>query len=297
MGAKKLITKESIAAKLDELPTLPAIVYELSQLINDPMSSTAEVEEIMSNDQSLSVKVLKLVNSAYYAIPGGVTTLSRAIGYLGFDTVNQLVLSASIFNALRLNGSNAFNVSELWKHAFGSAIASETIGKHIHHPLPAELFVCGLLHDIGKVALCRVDPDLLIDIMETVHKNDCTFLDAEAHLSMPSHCEIGALLAKRWKLPPKMQATITYHHSRDPNSRKRITSDISLMVDVVYLANLLVHALHFGDSGHKKVMGAPREILERLTIDPDAGFSGLLKEIQANLSKASDFLKLLESET
>src|ERR1700745_3382504 len=103
MGAPQL-TQESIVARLDELPTLPSIVYELSRIIKHPMSSTSDVEKIMSNDQSLTAKVLRLVNSSYYAIPGGVSSLSRAIAYIGFDTVNQLVLCASILKALETKG-------------------------------------------------------------------------------------------------------------------------------------------------------------------------------------------------
>src|ERR1035437_1814036 len=94
------LTQESITSRLDNLPSLPSIVYELSQVINDPMSSTTDVEKIMANDLSLTSTVLSLVNSAYYAIPGGVSSLSRALGYIGFETVNQLVLSASILKVL-----------------------------------------------------------------------------------------------------------------------------------------------------------------------------------------------------
>ena len=108
------LDQETIIAKLDELPTLPAIVYELSRIINDPMSSTTDVEKVMANDQSMTAKVLQLVNSAYYAIPGGVTSLSRAIAYIGFDTVNQLVLSASILKSLETKGSPAYDVNEFW---------------------------------------------------------------------------------------------------------------------------------------------------------------------------------------
>ena len=95
--AAPVLNQESLTSRLDELPTLPNIVYELSRVINDPMSSTKEVEALMANDPSLTAKVLKLVNSAYYAIPGGVTSLGRAIAHIGFDTVNQLVLCASMW--------------------------------------------------------------------------------------------------------------------------------------------------------------------------------------------------------
>src|SRR5262245_5041227 len=145
MSARQL-TQESLLARLDEIPSLPSIVYELSQVINDPMSSTNDVEKIMANDLGLTSKVLRLVNSAYYAIPGGVSSLGRAIGYIGFDTVNQLVLSASILQALENKGPQRFDVNEFWKHSIGVGMASETIGKYVQHPTPADLFTCGLVH-------------------------------------------------------------------------------------------------------------------------------------------------------
>ena len=114
MGAAVKLSEHDVTAKLDELPTLPSIVYELSKVINDPMSSTGDVEKLMSNDQSLTTKVLKLVNSAYYAIPGGVSSLSRAIAYIGFDTVNQLVLSASILSALETKEPTDFKLAEFY---------------------------------------------------------------------------------------------------------------------------------------------------------------------------------------
>src|SRR4051812_46579450 len=100
MGAAEKPSSFQIADRLDELPTLPTIVYELSKVINDPMSSTADIEHIMAGDQSMTAKVLRLANSAYYAIPGGVANLQRAIAYIGYDAIHQLVLSASIINAL-----------------------------------------------------------------------------------------------------------------------------------------------------------------------------------------------------
>src|SRR4051794_25653694 len=111
MSAAQQLTRDAIVNHLDELPSLPTIVYELSRVINDPMSSTSDVEKLMANDQSLTAKVLSLVNSAYYAIPGGVNSLSRAIAYIGFDTINQLVLCASILKALETKGPQQFDIN------------------------------------------------------------------------------------------------------------------------------------------------------------------------------------------
>jgi putative nucleotidyltransferase with HDIG domain len=291
--AARALTTDSIAAKLDELPTLPTIVYELSRVVNDPMSSTHDVEKLMANDQSLTTKVLRLVNSAYYAIPGGVTSLSRAIAYIGFDTVNQLVLSASILKALETKGPQRFDMNGFWKHAIGVAIASETIAKIVSHPMPSDLFTCGLVHDMGKVALYTVDMEAMLSIVDTAKADQSTYSEAETKLGIPSHTVIGAMLAARWTLPAAIQAVIKHHHTKEPGLRGGLTAELNLNVDIVSLANLLTHALKFGNSGHDKILGAPKELLERLTIHPERDFKNVLQEIKKSMDKAADFLRVL----
>lgn len=290
MQAQKL-TPDYISAKLDELPTLPTIVYELSKVINDPMSSTSDVEKIMANDLSLTAKVLRLVNSAYYAIPGGVSSLSRAIAYIGFDTVNQLVLSASILKALEVKGPTSFDMNAFWRHCIGVAIASETVAKFVRHPTPADLFTCGLVHDMGKVALYSFASDLVMHVVREAEASQTTYSEAESKLNIPSHVDVGQQLALKWTLPVNLQAAIKFHHEKD-SARRRLTVELNRDVDIVVLANLLTHALKYGNSGHQKILGAPKELLERLTISPDE-FKTLVQEIKTGMDKASDFLRVL----
>jgi HD-like signal output (HDOD) protein len=293
MAAAPQFTQETIIARLEELPTLPTIVYELSQIINDPMSSTSDVEAIMANDLSLTTKVLKLVNSAYYAIPGGVSSLSRAIAYIGFDTVNQLVLSASILKALETNGPQRFDLNGFWKHSIGVGIASETIAKYVKHPLPADLFTAGLVHDMGKVALYSLEQEAMLKITAYAKETALSYLEAETALDIPNHTIIGQALAKKWQLPLMIQSIIRYHHTKEHNQRSGLAGEGNRNVDIVFLANLLAHALKFGNSGHDKVAGAPREVLERLGLNPEHDLKAVLQEIKSNIDKASDFLRVL----
>jgi putative nucleotidyltransferase with HDIG domain len=287
------ISMDAVLAKLEEIPTLPSIVYELSQVINDPMASTSDVERIMANDLSLTTKVLQLVNSAYYAIPGGVSTLSRAVSYIGFETVNQLVLSASILQALEIKGPQRFNTSEFWKHSIGVAISAESIARFVHHPSPADLFTCGLVHDLGKVALYAIEPEAMLAAVAKSRESQVTYEEAEAQLKLPSHTHIGQALAQRWNLPARIQACILHHHTKEHSQRGGVTAEISRDVEVVFLANLLIHALKFGDSGHTQIVNAPRENLERLALDPLKDLRPLLLQIKSDLDKAADFLRVL----
>jgi HD-like signal output (HDOD) protein len=291
--AAELFTQDFVVSKLDQLPTLPTVVYELSRVINDPMSSTSEIERIMSSDQSLTAKVLRLVNSAYYAIPGGVSSVGRAIAFIGFDTVNQLVLSASILKALEIKGPAKFDMNEFWKHSLGVAIASEAIAEFTRHPNPPDMFTSGLVHDMGKVALYTIHPEAMLSIVKHAKENKLSYFEAESEMNLPRHTTMGYLLAQKWALPSQIMAVIKYHHQKEPQLRGGLSADLNNCVDIVYLANLLIHGLKFGHSGHDVILGAPKEVLARLTIDPDQGFKSLILKIKGNLDKASDLIRIL----
>ena len=170
---------QAIVEKLEDLPTLPPVVYELSRIINDPMSSTKEVEQVMTNDPALTAKVLKLANSAYFGVPGGVATLNKAIAFLGYDTIQQLVLATSIIEALEVTGPAKFDFNEFWKHSIGVAMASETIAKSVGVKLPSDLFTCGLVHDMGKIVMFILAQEEFLQNIATAEADSTTLIEAE----------------------------------------------------------------------------------------------------------------------
>jgi HD-like signal output (HDOD) protein len=292
MGAVEKIPSLQIVDRLHELPTLPSIVYEISRVISNPMSSTSDLENLMQNDPSLTAKVLKLANSAYYAIPGGATTLKRAIAYIGYDAIQQLVLSTSIINALDSKTSQHFDPPMFWKHSLGVAMASETTAQFVHYKNPSDLFTCGLVHDIGKIALYLIVPELFSATLAAAKENGWTFIEAEERLEMPKHTVIGRELAAKWKLPVPLQAVTAYHHQKEPGKRAGFSPEMHLVVDIVMLSNILIHALQFGNSGHSKIVGVPKELAERLQLDA-AKLKELIAKVKVSISNADNFLKII----
>lgn len=286
------MTSQSIVDKLDELPTLPTIVYELSRVINDPMSSTTEIEKIMSSDQSLTAKVLRLANSAYYAIPGGVSSLQRAIAYIGYDAINQLVLSASVMNALNAKSSGEFDPTQFWQHSIGVAMAAETTARFVHYKTPSDLFTSGLIHDMGKVALYIIAPDLFLESVKLANEKNLTLFEAETELGNPRHTVVGRELAAKWRLPSLLQATIAHHHQKDSALRGGLSAEANRVVDMVFLANIIVVALKFGNSGHAKAVGVPKEVVERLQLNPEK-LKELIGKIKQSVASADAFLKII----
>lgn len=293
MGAQK-ITYDDLQERLNDLPTLPTVVQELNRIIADPMSTIKDVEEVMLKDQSLTAKVLTLANSAYYAIPGGVSNLSRAIGFLGFDTVHQLVIAASVFSTLKVSGKTDFDMIAFWKHSIGVAIVSEVIAERIGHKQPSDLFTCGLVHDMGKIAIAMLNTELLDEISEHAVSEKITFFQAERQMESMNHTRIGKILGEKWKLPMPVQNCVLYHHEAKTTLRSGISPEMNQYVDIVYLANSLMHAIRFGNSGYKVAQPLPKEILQRLSIQPEE-VGPMVKEFKEPLAAAEAFLKILES--
>src|SRR6478735_12608516 len=106
-----------LLSKLQDIPTLPVVATRVNELINDPTSSSADIAEVLKKDQVLTAKILRLVNSSYYAIPGGVADVQRALAFLGFNTLAQLVLGLSVFSLFSEIQDDDFTMLDFWRHA------------------------------------------------------------------------------------------------------------------------------------------------------------------------------------
>jgi putative nucleotidyltransferase with HDIG domain len=293
-AAKNLRPKpevEDLLRRLESLPTLPSVMYELNRLINDPTSSAGDVTKVMEKDQSLTGKVLKVVNSAYYAIPGGITSLHRAIAYLGYDTINQLVLAASVFKTMNKTSKSKFNLNDYWKHSVGVAMTAETLAKWCNHTNPSECFTGGLLHDVGKLALYHVAPDYWDAIVSEAFAKNITVTASELNLNIMSHTEVGALLVNVWKLPSVLEYIISYHHELNL-AKRHCPQENNHTIDIVALANKMVHDLDFGNSGHTQKFPADGNLLKRINLN-SIQLPLILKDVLRNLSNADDFIKII----
>lgn len=294
MGAVEKLSSEEVVQHLEALPELPKIVYELNRVINDPMSSISEVESIMASDQGMTTKVLRLANSAYYSIPGGVSNLRRAIAYIGYDVVNQLVLSTSIVGALGTKNSDLFDQTRFWKHSLGVAMAAEATARFVGYNTPSDLFTCGLVHDMGKIATHIVAPDEFAEILEFAKTREVSVEEAEREVGGIRHTLVGRELAEKWRLPMIIQASVAYHHEKDPEVRGALSQELNRVVDIVLLSNLIVHGLKFGHSGHTKIAGVPKEVIHRLHLDQSQLKDLILKTKEA-LESADNFLSIIGS--
>jgi len=237
-----------LLAKLKDIRILPMVAMKVNELINNPSSSSSDIAAVMKKDQVLTAKVLKLVNSSYYAIPGGVADVQRALAFLGFNTLAQLVLSLSVFSIFSEFDGEDFSMMGFWRHALGTAVGTEMLAKRLKYPKPEEAFTCGLLHDIGKIVLHEIDPDCLMQIVGEAKSSHSSFVDAERKREVPAHTYLGEAIANKWGLPQIIRLCIRYHHV-DVTKMDSILASAKPVIQMVRLANTLCVKNQFGKSG------------------------------------------------
>ncbi len=287
--AKTNAQYQELLQKLQEIPTLPIVAVRVNELINDPNSTSAQVAEVLRRDQALTAKILRLANSSYYAIPGGVTDVQRALAFLGFNTVAQLVLGISVFSLFTREGDEVFSLPEFWKHTLAVAVCSETLARKL--PLgikPEEAFTCGLLHDIGKLVLHQIDPARFRQILMETKKRQCSFTEVEKEWDLPGHAFLGEAMATQWGLPQVIRLAIHYHH-QDVSKLGSVLSSAKPMIQLVRLANSLCVKNRLGQSGDYSDGGLSLELLAPFKLDAVA-LQEVEKDLAGNMEKAGAFL-------
>jgi len=276
-----------ISQKLGDLPTLPTVITKISMLMQNPRTSANEVGEAITTDQSLTSKTLKLVNSAFYGFPGRINTITHAIVILGFTTVKNIVLTASIFSALGKKGDiSGFDIKTFWLHSISTGAAAKVISEHLKSKYTEEAFIGGLLHDLGKVVLSHCAKDEFRNVIKYREDHNCLLVEAEKAVLNVTHQEMGGWVAERWNLPKDLAATIQYHHA------PRLAGLYEETASIVHLADIICRALGSGSGGDNRIPVVADYVWDKLKIDR-VDFQKLLSSVEDEIDKASVFLQEL----
>lgn len=232
--------ESQIYKKLDqikELPTLPTIVFELNEHLQNPETSIAKVSETIEKDQAMALKILKLVNSAFYGFRSKVSDVKNAVVLMGFNAVHNAIISVSVVNALpKTLLFQDFEMIEFWKHSLAVAVTSKNIAQKAGVQSPDNCFVGGLLHDVGKVIMAQNFTDEFVKVWTLMQNEYLSFYDAEQRELPVDHTKIGAYLADRWQLPKGLIDAIRWHHDFQPDN-----GNAGFMMNI-HLADILVNS-------------------------------------------------------
>jgi len=273
---------------ISSIPTLPTVIERITRLLQSPKTSAEEIGKAITTDQALASKVLKLVNSAFYGFPGRISTITHAIVILGFSTVKNIVLTASILDIFKRKSRTDvadFNFEQFWMHSIACGAASQSIAKFLGNKDKEECFIAGLIHDMGKVILCQYLPEDFKEAYSLGRQQGLLFYESEKKLFNITHEEIGGMLAERWNLPKSLQYAIKYHHNPSTSHDHYMTTAI------VHCADIFVRALDYGNGGDTKIPMVTESVWKNLGLE-NAPLPTLFDNIEDEFEKANVFIQL-----
>jgi putative nucleotidyltransferase with HDIG domain len=287
-----------VAKALDSLPTLPVVALQIGEVIHGKNVSVQQVAEILRTDPATSAKLLRLVNSPYFGIPGGVSDVARAIPFVGFNTLYQLVLSISVLEALGARHA-AFDPRSLWVHSLTVATAARELATELRFADAGACFTAGLLHDMGKIALAKVDPENLAAAFESMRTDGLTMVEAERKHDLAPHDRVGSRLARQWRFPATLATPIEQHHEiHRIEIYERLAPNLRTITEIVASADYVSQrcAEAFGaDAASEDGDHQIPELFARNGFT-DAAVTSLCDRTKAQLERSKVFLSLLDSQ-
>lgn len=276
-------------ANIRNLPTPPIVFSQIQKVINDPDVSAAVIAGILSEDPAMSVKVLKLTNSAFYGLTREIDSVKQAVVIVGMEAIKNLVLAASVLDMFKGPDFDQEFQEKFWRHSLAVGFCGRILARKIRSRGmidPDSAFSCGLLHDIGKVVMCC----FLRDEFKTVTKerlNDkqSPTCEVEERVLGYSHAQIGGILATQWKLPHRLAEAITFHH------QPQLCESEDPIAYLIHISNYVAKKT-FLDRDEKYLIGRPDPgVLDYLQIseeDTDS-YTDLLRE---EYVKAETFMQM-----
>ncbi len=234
---------QSAVQEISHIATLPEVTMKIIQLVEDPDSTANDLNKIISNDPALGARILKVVNSAFYGLPGQIGSINRAIVLLGLNAVKNIAIAASLAKLFRGGKiANNFDARELWTHAIACATGTKLLAQHAGLGLPDEAFLAGLIHNIGIMVEIQARRPKFVQVMEKLDKEPgATLRDVESEILGANHEQFGTALCKLWKFPQSFQYVTGFHH--EPMS---LNDKNRMLTGLVHIADVLTARLELG---------------------------------------------------
>lgn len=274
---------------IDRMPSLPTTVTRVMEICDDPATSPADLNKVVSLDPVLMGKVMQLINSAYYGRPNKITSLVRAIILLGLNTVKNLALSTAVLgNISSQHSSDVLNMDGFWEHSLCAGVIAKKIAavtkfdpkKH------EEFFIAGLLHDIGKIPLTSCFPEEYLAAITSSDRNKQPLHEVENQLFKFDHQHTGEKVSEHWKIEGAIKDAISYHHRLDEYEGENRT-----LVFAVAVADYLSLYLERGFAGNRYPVEPPEHVYETLGITFDQ-LEDMSSDFKQEIDRARVFLKI-----
>lgn len=238
--------RKMISGKEIKLPEMPSTAFELNEIVQDPTASAHSIAEVVNKSPSLATLLLKIVNSSFYGFPSKINNISRAVTIIGTREITGLALGLSIMKAFKDIPKEVLDMSSFLKHSIACGIISRILAAKKNLPQTEQMFVSGLLHDIGRLVIYRYFPDQAMTLLSLAATSENLLYQQENTFLGRGHAFIGKYLLREWNLPHELENNIFFHHNpsaaHDP-----------VKAAIIHMADIMVNALSLGSSGERFV--------------------------------------------
>lgn len=256
-----------LAAAVDSMPAFPKSVQKILTLTRDVACSPKDLVQVIGKDPVVTVKVLRVVNSAYYGLEKKITSIDHAVVFLGFNAIKNLALSIAAISMLPSNQQAGFDGQRYLLHSLTTAGVARQLAQRLPLADSNDCFIAGLLHDFGKVVVAQFMPVEFRRSMEMSLWHGRPLHLALREVMGVDHATIGAMLAEKWRFAPNLVDTIRHQHEPE-------ACDTDMMA-CMFAANQISKQVGLDFGGCLVVAPLPPGVARRL--------GGALDEVQASL--------------
>jgi len=269
------LTPDSLLSNNIELVSLPEIVFQLNDMVNDPSCSAADIGDVISKDTALSIRLLKIVNSPFYGFPSSIDSIPMAITVMGIRQLRDLTLATCVINKYSKIPSDILDPHSFWAHSIATATAAQLIAKKAKLSNSERLFTCGILHDIGLLIMALAAPAATRQVLELSNDSHKPYHDLQVNVFGFSQGDLGAALIRKWHLPESLIEPIQLQQTNKAATHHPMETAILKVANVI--ANMQEDTTIKGDN---QIIHPGT--LELLDIDK-ADISDISDEVQSKL--------------
>jgi len=278
MASTKPLTIDSLLGDISAVPSLPQLYTKLDETINHPRSSIADIAKVLSEDQGLAARILKLANSPLFGYFSRIDTITQAVTIIGIQQVRDLALAISVMGLFKNVPEDLVSMNRFWQHSIGCALASRALASSLRETNLERFFVAGILHDIGRLVLFMRLPELCREIVDIACRDQRNLNEVEREQIGFDHGDLGGALLRLWKLPSRVVEPVEFHH------RCMRAAQFPRESAFLHCADVLTHALELGNSEEDLVPPLTPGAWEQLNIPP-AQLSSIVSQIDQQFNE------------
>jgi putative nucleotidyltransferase with HDIG domain len=254
-----------IVNRTTDLTPLKSVATRAIQLAEDERSAAMDLATVISSDQALTSKLLKLSNSAYYGYARRISNVREAVILLGMRTVRSVAISSAIIDAFKVPEleRGGFDQDLFWAHSVSVGLVAELIARETRVARPEDAFTAGVLHDVGKLAMMLTEPRAFGEVADLVNHENMKYREAEQAVFEIGHEHVGSRLAQRWKFPESLVSAIRDHHPAKGVHAVESMSDLIAAADLACNREGLACGFDFTRNEERKVVAVVPPVVDK----------------------------------